>query len=301
MPETITFLDLAKRTGNDEVVGLIEEGLESAPELRTLPVRLKKGTSYNTLVRVARGGGGFRNIGEGAPLIKSRYEKRLVEMHFFDAQMEIDEAAVKADPDLLNDESTGAVEGSMIELGQQIYAGKSKNAKGFKGFMGSVDNTMIVDAGGTGPSTETVWFIREGVKGVHLPVSQEDLLQLAGWVKQRVKDAKGNPFTAWVNNLCAWIGLQVGHKYSIGCIKNVTEANPVTDALAAKLMKAFPTGMKPTRCFMSSNSAYYLQNSRSSIGQTEDGGTGRGYAPSPTEVLKVPIVETDSISQVAAW
>lgn len=295
----ITLLEVAKRTGNDQILGLIEESLESAPEIRSLPVRYVPGTSYKTLKRTSFGGGGFRNANEGSATIKSTYEQALVELYFFDAQMEIDEQLVAADPQLLRDEGVGAVSGSMINLGQQVFQGIAKDSKGFDGFKNTVASEMIVDAAGTG-STETVYFVVEGGQGVHLPVNENTLLQLGEWVKQKLKDDDGNSYHAWCTNLSAWIGLQIGHKYAVGAVKNVTAAKPFTDALAAQLMSKFPVGMKPTSCFMSRNSAYYLQNSRSAVGQVDAGASGRGYAPMPTEVQGIPITVTDSIGLVAA-
>lgn len=295
----ITLLDVAKRTGNDQVVGLIEESLESAPEMRSLPVRYVNGTSYKTLKRTAFGGGGFRSANEGSATIKSTYAQALVELYFFDAQMEIDEQLVSADPALLVDEGVGAVSGSMINLGQQVFQGRAKDSKGFDGFKNTVAAEMIVDGEGTG-NTETVYFVVEGGQGVHIPINENTLLQLGEWVKQKLKDDSGNSYHAWCNNLSAWLGLQIGHKYAVGAIKDVTAATPMTDALGAQMLSKFPVGMKPTRCFMSRNSAYYLQNSRSAVGQVDGGASGRGYAPMPTEVQGVPITITDSIGLVAA-
>ncbi|MDQ8206213.1 hypothetical protein QEH52_01735 [Coraliomargarita sp. SDUM461003] len=296
MPD-ITLLDVAKRTGNDQVVGLIEESLAFAPEMQTLPIRLRPGTSYTTLKRTAFGGGGFRDANKGTARIKSTYDKVTVQMYYFDAQMQIDEQLVSADPDLLIDEGVGAVRGSMINLGQQIFSGRAKDSKGFDGFKNQVASEMIVDAQGTG-NTETVYFVVEGVQGVHVPMNENTLLELGEWMKQMVNDSDGNPFKAWVNNLSAWLGLQLGHKYAVGAIKNITTAKPLTDALGAELLAKFPTGMVPTHCFMSRHSKYLLQNSRSSVGATKTNSAGDSFAPTPTLLADVPIVTTDSIVQV---
>jgi hypothetical protein len=299
MPD-ITLLDVAKRTGNDKVVGLIEESLAFAPEMQTLPIRLKDGTSYTTLKRTAFGGGGFRDANKGTARIKSTYDKVTVQMYFFDAQMQIDEQLVSADPELLIDEGIGAVRGSMINLGQQIFSGVAKDAKGFDGFKNQVASEMIVDATGTG-DTETVYFVVEGLQGVHIPMNSNTMLTLGEWMKQMVQDSSGNSFKAYVNNLSAWLGLQLGHKYAVGAIKNVSTAKPLTDALGAELLAKFPTGMVPTRCYMSRAAKLGLQKSRSSVGATKTNAAGDSFAPSPTLLADVPIVTTDSIVPVAAW
>ena len=296
----ITLLDLAKRTGNDQLVGLIEEALGFAPELRTLPIRPIAGTSYKTLVRTAFGEGGFRGANEGTSFIKSQYAQRLVECFFFDAMMQIDEQLVSADPLLLTDEATGAVNGSFINLGRQIYSGKANDGKGFDGYKNRIAAEMIVDAEGTGEATETIYFVVEGTQGVHLPMGENAMLELGTWMRQKVTDADGKSFMAFINNLRAWIGLQVGHKYAIGAIKNVTNAKPLTDSLGAELMTKFPVGMVPTRAFMSRNSRFYLQRSRSSVGAQKSNSAGDTFAPTPTEISGVPIQVTDSILPVAA-
>lgn len=304
---TLTLLDLAKRSGSDPMVGLIEEVLTVAPELRTIPTVPKAGTSYKITQRTAVGKGSFRHVNEGIAPTKSTYKQIDVPMFFFDGQMTVDEAIVKADDrrlgDILADEGAGQLQGSYIALGDQIYRGVTADAKGFAGFKASVASDMVIDATGTGSATHTAWAIYENTRdGVCLPVGNNGLLQLGQWTKQQVNDASSNPYMAWVNNLSFYIGLGLHSAKCIGCVKNITSAKPLTDALGAELVSKFPVGRKPTRWMISRDSAFYLQKSRTAIGQVAtDGKGGQGFSPRPTELAGVPIVETDSIATLTAW
>lgn len=298
---SLTLLDLAKRTNSDPVIGLIEENLVFAPEFITLPVRPIPGTIYKATLRTALPTGGFRGANEGIALTSSSYEQKDVPCFFFDVQMQVDEAIVKGDDraigDVLTDESSGAVEGAMISIGSQIYYGNSADEKGFKGFVANVDPEMVVDAGGTGENTTSAWFVFENTKGVHIPVGNQGAIDMADqWQRQQVTDDEGKKFFAYVNNLSSYIGLNIGSRYSIGCIKNITSAKPLTDKLGAEMLSKFPIGRQPTRCFINKDAAYFLQVSRSSIGnQVADKGGRGAFSPMPEEIQGIPIQRTDSI------
>lgn len=303
----LTMLDIAARSGSDKQVGLIEEVLTFAPEFRTIPVRVVPGTSYRTTVRTARPKGAFRHAGEGVTPSASTYIQKLVECYFFDCQMQLDEAKRNADAgsleDLLSDEASGAVEENFISIGQQIYGGTTADAKGFSGFNANVDSTMVVDAAGTGSDTETAWAVWENVKGVHIPVGNGGNFSMPEWTKQRITDPNDatKAYMAYVTNLSGWIGLAFGSKYSIGCVKNITTSKPLTDQLGAALAKKFKISQRPTRWFMSPNTKFLLQASRSATLGQKDSGRGDAFAASPTSLADIPIQETDCIATRAAW
>jgi hypothetical protein len=303
----LTLLDIAKRTGSDPVVGLIEEVLTVAPEFRTIPMRPIDGTSYRATFRTGLPGSGFRRPNEGVTPGSSTYEQRIVPCFFLDSQLQIDEAIVSADPghvgDILANEAAGSVQNSFISIGKQVYDGISADAKGFAGFKANVDASMVVDAGGTGSSTHTAWAIYENDRdGVYFPIGNNGELALGEWVKQQVRDSadSAKAFMAFVNNFRGWLGLNLSTKYSIGCIKNITEAKPLNDSLGNKLVAKFPVGRKPTRWFMSRDAKFYLQSSRTATLGQKDSGKGDAFAPIPTSLADVPIQETDSIAVAAA-
>src|SRR5690606_36023576 len=102
-----TLLDIAKRRGNDALVGLIEEVIVAAPEVSGMTAvpgqgwvqipnvgaaRTIKGRLYQTLVRTALTEVGFRNANEGTTAVKSEYENRLVETFVLNPRWECDKA-----------------------------------------------------------------------------------------------------------------------------------------------------------------------------------------------------------------
>jgi hypothetical protein len=294
----LTLLDIAARTNSDPLVGLVEEILNVAPELRVLPVVPKSGTKYSITRRVGKPRGAFRNVNEGVDPGKSTYQQIDVSMAFFDGQMIVDDAIVQADDrqlgDILADEGAGQLQDTYVVLGDQIYRGTSADTKGFSGLKQQVAETMVVDATGTGAATETVWFVyADDRAGLHVPIGRGGSLTLGDWTKQSVTDAAGKRFSAHVNNLSFYMGLAFGSATCVGCVKNVTTAKPITDALGEQLFAKFAVGRKPTHVFMSRNARYLLQQSRVT--------TMNIMPPRPTELAGVPIVETDSIATLAAW
>lgn len=301
----LTMLDVAKRTGSDPIVGLIEEVLTVAPEFRTIPVRPIKGTAYRATFRTGHPGSGFRNVNEGTTPGAGKYEQRLVPCYFLDSQLEVDEAIVKADEgsvgDILAQEAVGIVQSSFVTVGKQVYDGISADAKGFGGFFANVDTAMVVNAGGSGNAVHTAWAIYEDpLNGVHFPLGNGGSLDLKPWALQRITKDDGKVLMAYVANLCAWLGLNLTTKYSIGCVKNITSAKPLTDALGNELVSRFPIGRKPTRWLMTSQAKFFLQSARSAVLNQKDGGRGDAFASIPTHLADVPIVETDSIATRAA-
>ncbi len=300
----LTLLDLAKRNAGDAAVGLVEEVLTVAPELQTLPVVPKDGTSYQITRRTGRPRGAFRSPNEGVEPGKSKFETAEVPMYFFDGQMVIDEAIVRGDNkgSILANEGAGQLQETYVQLGDQIYRGSQASTKGFYGLKEQVDPSMIIDADGTGAATHTAWAVYENPQnGLHLPIGNDGAVNLGEWRKQQVLDESGKAYMAWVNNLAFWIGLALGSRYCIGCIKNITSTKPLTDELGNHLASKFPVGRKPTRWFISRDACFYLQKTRSAIGQVADNGGGEGFAPRPTSLADVPITETDSIITMANW
>lgn len=302
----LNLLDLAKRNAGDAAIGLVEEILTVAPELQTIPVSPKDGTSYQITRRTGRPRGAFRSPNEGVEPGKSKYEVVDVPMYFFDGQMIVDESIVRGDKRgaILAEEGAAQLQDTYVVLGDQVYRGTVASTKGFAGLKEQVDSTMVIDATGSGANaTHTAWAVYEDTRsGLHLPIGMGGMMNLGQWVKQQVTDSTGtNKYMAWVNNLSFWIGLALGSRYCIGCVKNITADKPLTDALGAELVSKFPIGRKPTRWFISRDATFLLQKSRTAIGQIADGGGGQGFAPRPTSLAGVPIAETDSIAKITNW
>lgn len=300
------LLDIAKLNGSDRVVGLIEETLTYAPEVQVLPARTIRGTSYKIVSRTSYPGVGFRNANEGSTPSKSEFENQMVECYILSGAVQADVAVADAYEDGAEAwkdlESVGTMRQAMIELGSQVIYGTSVDSKGFPGLEAihtAFNAGLVVDAGGTTSATgSSVYGINTDSQGVQLVFGSGTTFNLGDWRIENVGTSTVYP--AYVANLTAWVGLQVGSKYSIGRLKDATEDSTkgVTDAKLAELLSKYPVGYRPNYWLMNRRSAYQLQASRSATTVYTGPKSSTGleiFAPMPTESNGIPIVITDSI------
>jgi hypothetical protein len=298
----LNLLDIANRTGNDAVVGLVEEVVTVAPEFAALPVRTKSGTSYRVGRRVAVPTGAFRNANAGVSPGKSTYVSEVKPMYFFDALLSVDEAIIKADEgetgDLLAQEAAGIVQGSGISLGRQIFYGQTADALGFNGFESQFGGSAYeVDATGTG-TVETAWlaWLDPNYQGIHLVVGNDGQLDLRPWKQQYVPDPDDatKQFLAWMSNFSFYIGLSMPSIYSLWRVKNITMAKPLTDQLGATLMSKVPLARRAGMTwFMSRTALLSLQLARYGVTLTPG-----QFPPVPDSLAGAPIVVTDTLALI---
>jgi len=312
MSKLLTLLDITKRNGTDQAVGLVEAVTTFAPEIDVVMGRPIPGTTYKTRIRQALPAGpAFRNANEGSPLVASSYAQTISQCYILDAQMQVDKAVAEAPEEggaaeLLADEAEGAMRQKSIELGSQFYYGTSADAKGFAGLQSLVDSTMVVDAQGTGNNTTSVYLVYNDVQGVHFIFGNNTGLQMGEWTVQQVVDPNNsaNRYFAYVNCMTGWIGLSANNpSKTIVRIKNITSAKPLTDALLAQAYAKFPIGLKPNRIFLNRDANYYIQNSRSAVTQQAFKlGAAADYPTNSPSVPGVAFTITDSITtaEVAA-
>ena len=300
------LLDIAKLNGSDTIVGLIEETLTYAPEVQIMPARTIRGTSYKIASRVSYPGVGFRAANEGSTPTKSEFENQLIECYILSGAVQADVAVARAYEDgeqaWKDIESIGVMRQAMIELGSQVIYGTSHQAKGFPGLQAihtAFNAGLVVDAGGTAAGTgSSVYGINTDTQGVQLVFGAGTTFELGEWRIENVGTSSVYP--AHVANLTAWVGMQVGSKYSVGRLKDATEDSGfgVTDAKLAALLSKYPVGYRPNYWLMNRRSAYQLQVSRSASTVQNGVKTSSGseiFAPLPTESNGIPIVITDSI------
>lgn len=307
MPQA-NLLDIAKLNGSDTIVGLIEETLTYAPEVQIMPARTIRGTSYKIASRVTYPGVGFRAANEGSIPTKSEFENQLIECYILSGAVQADLAVARAYEDgeqaWKDIESIGVMRQAMIELGSQVIYGTTADAKGFPGLQAihtAFNSGLEVDAGGTTGNNQStsVYGINTDTQGVQLVFGAGTTFELGEWRIENVGTASVYP--AHVANLTAWVGMQVGSKYSIGRLKDATpEANAgVTDSKLAELLSKYPVGYRPNYWLMNRRSAYQLQVSRSAAFSALGAKSATGaevFAPLPIESNGIPIVITDSIT-----
>lgn len=300
---TLTLLDVAKRSGNDASIGVIEEVTTVAPELGVFPARPKAGTSYKVFLRTANPRGGFRDANAGVALSKSTGKQKLAEMFFYDLPLQVDEMIVKADGgelgDILAGETIAASQDTTINLGNQVWYGDNATDKGFNGLKNVV--AAEVDATGTGGAYSSAYlaWLDPSYHGVYFDVGNQGSMEFGEWMKQQINDAADatKKLMAWVNNMSFFLGLNVGSDKAVWRVKKCTAAKPFTDALGAELLAQVPLSRRANlRWFMNSQCQFQLQKSRSSVGAQKADAKGDTWAPIPSECNGIPIVYTDSLS-----
>lgn len=297
-----TLMDIAIANGCDPVVGLIEEVVKAHPELTLGAARTIKGLNYPTLVRTALPTVGFRNANEGYTPGKSTWERRLWECFILNPRWECDKAIADSYEDgaaaYISLEANGMMEAATIALCSQFYYGTGSDAKGFPGLLASLDTTnMVVDAAGTTDNTaSSLWAVRFGPQDVQWIWGNNGSMTVSPVSEARVLDGSSNPYTAYVQEMLARPGLQVGNKWAIGRIKKLTadSGKGLTDTLIATLLSKFPVGRGPDILLCSRRSLQQLRASR-----TATNATG-APAPFPTEAFGVPLVPTDAITDTEA-
>lgn len=327
----LTLLDIAKRSGSDREIGLVEDVVTFAPELGALAVRPINGVSFKTTLRTAYPTAAFRTVGNGVSANKSAYEQKLSECFFIDSQLQIPEEMPDAEDrtvgDVLVDESIGAVRGVGVTLGAQLYYGTASDANGFQGlqtFVGS-SSTLTTSAGGTGATTTSVYLLYLDLKGCHfvagrtagaraagnvaLPAGEPEVVappfRMPEWTRQQVQiGTAGKVAFAYVSNFSGWIGLAYGSNYSAFRCRNVVGGSTVssfTDVVAAKLLSKVPMHIRNSgrlKWFMNRGAAFGLQASRTVTAPAlQTGGVSGALmaAPIPTECQGIPIQITDSL------
>ena len=313
----ITILDLAKRRGNDQIVGLVDETTKAVPEVsgRTMvggsliqlpnvaSVRTIAGLLYQTRVRTVLPSVAFRNFNEGALATKATYENRVVQTYTLNPRWGGDKAALDRDEDgpqaVMAEEAAAHLEAAWQRVARAFYYGTDAtygDAKAFPGLLQSYDATNnVVDAGGTTDSTATsAWLVAFGPQKVQWVYGNGGNFDLSEVDLRDQTDGVGNPYTAYHQELFCYPGLQVSSQRYVVRIKKITADNAKTfkDSLVAEALAKFPTGVVPDVIFCSKRSLSQLQSSR-----TATNATG-AEAPFPTQVFGIPLAVTEALSEV---
>lgn len=310
-----TMLDLAKQKDNDPVVGMIEENIAVMPEFGLFPSRQISKTSYRTLIRTGYPTAAFRNANQGANRSKSAFENRLTECFIIDTPVACDKQVADAwEPGGASEYQTIEAEGILVatsrRVATQIYYGNSAvsvaaglgDAKGFPGLVDAYDASgHSVNAGGSTALT-SVWAIKLGIKDVHLVFGGGSVLtMLPNWRIETAYDASNKPYTAYMNNLAGWIGLNVSTILTVVRIYNIgTDANKgMTDALGQQAIELFPSGVYPDYFIMNRRSRRQLKNSRVAVATGQ--GVTANSVPLPTDIEGVPLLITDALSNAETF
>jgi hypothetical protein len=312
-----TLLDVAKRNASDPAVGLIDEASRMVPELTGMTMiggkliqvanvgaaRTIKGTQYKTRVRTALPTAGFRSANNGVDASASSYINRLVECFILNPRWECDQAVANSNEDgpeaYIAEEAEAVTAAAFMALGKQFYYGRDNggDAAGHPGLIDSVTNAMVVDATGTTAGTgSSVWGVSFGPRKVQWILGQNGSLDLTDVRIESILGTNNKRLSAYVQEILAHVGVQVGNVFACGRIKNLTAqaGKTLNDALLGSLVSKCPVGYGFDALFMSRRSLEQLRSSRTA---TND--TGK-EAPTPTDYQNIPIIATDSILDTEA-
>lgn len=303
-----TISNLVEKARNaDRVTGILEEAIQSFPELRYFPVRTVQKDVYTYLKRSALpSSGGFRTVNDGVVPANSTFTEVTVTLKLLNQIVMVDKAVAMAYVDgpeaYMMAEAVGAMSAFFSKLLGQVFYGTGADANGFSGLANIVDSAMVVNAGGTANNTaSSVWALNlADPTGVHIVFKSDQELnpiEIPDPVEQMVPGTTSNTyFKVLSTEILAWVALQPGHKYQIGRIKNITEdsGKGLTDALMADLYNKFPEGSKPTAFFMTRRSLGQLMKSRTAYNP-------QGMPPVvPVDWNGIPIVVSEVLTDTEA-
>lgn len=306
----INLLDVAKLSGNDLTVGLVEENIRFAPEVNLFPIRTISGTSFKTLIRTGLPETDFIAASQGISAGKSTFENKVFETSVLGGRIEVwktvlDSVENGTPAEIKATEASGVMESAIRRIGTQIFYGRTALGRplGFPGLVQFVNSSFILDAtGSTADTGSSVYFVKFGPQDVQMVMGRNAEIQLSEFRVESLSDADGKKGPGEVADLAAWIGLQAVSKNSVVRIKNLTAqtGKGLTDTLIANALELFPTGYVPDVIFMSRRSRAQLRASRTVT--LQGSGTTRPnqptVAPTPTEYEGIPIVATDSIVNI---
>lgn len=305
----LTLLDIVKLNSSDIAVGLVDEAARMVPEITGIDPwtgnrvpnmgagKTIDGIMYEILVRTGLPEVAFRSANEGTDPTKSREELRRVECFSMTPRWSVDRVIADRSKEPLNYlmtlQANAHFQAALQHLGAQFYYGTSNDAKGFTGLLAQYNSAdMTVDAGGTTANTgSSVWGVKFGPQFCEWVYGNNGRFDISDIRTQDAFDSNSKPYSAFVQEMVAHVGLQLGNKYSVGRIKKITADSGKTldDDMLADLISKAPVGYRFDCFFMSRRSMKQLRASRTATNTTG------APAPFPTEAHGVPIIVTDSI------
>jgi hypothetical protein len=123
----------------------------------------------------------------------------------------------------------------------------------------------------------------------------KDTIDIGETTVQRLAGSTGF-YPAYWTPASVWVGLQMGGKYSVGRIANLTadSGKGLTDDLISELIEEFPIDSRPTVLVMNRRSRRQLQQSRTATNPTG------APAPLPESAFNLPIIVTDQLLSTEA-
>lgn len=282
----------------------VDDLLRGAPVLASMFAQgASNGTDHKYLKRSGAGSAGFRAANAGRDHDKSDDTLVTIALAILDASFGVDQALATeykmGRAAYVDREAQTHLRQAFFELEQQILNGTSNDSGGFNGLADSADldaladTETVIDAGGTTASTATsVYLIRSAENACSVVFGNEGEITIGETAEVPLTDGSSKTFPGLWTPITGWAGLQLGSKYDVVRIVNITadSGKGFTDDLVATALNAFKTGFGPTFMAISKRSNLQLQASRTATHPTGN------PAPFATESHGIPIIVTDAIS-----
>ena len=297
----LTLADLAKVNDKNNWDMGISDLLQDAPVLAALAAEGREGTTHKYIKEVTAPTVGFRAVNTGRFNSKSGDQEVSVDMKLLDCSLAVDVAIAdqyhKGPAAYMAREAIRHLKAGYFQLEQQILLGVGNESDGFAGLIDNdqlddLGDEMVVDGGGSGTDTESVWAIRTGedLRDMAVITGMEGNIQIGETITQFIVDSDGKRYAAYCIPIHAWYCIQIGGARSVGRLANIDAGATLNDDKIAKLLAKFPASRGPSFLAMSREARRQLQDSRTATNSTG------APAPFPTEAFGVPIITTDAIT-----
>ncbi|MBX3448195.1 MAG: hypothetical protein KF777_01475 [Planctomycetaceae bacterium] len=285
--------------------------LQDAPLLAALAAApSSNGTDHKYLKETGAPVVGFRAVNAGRENKKSADTLVTIALKILAASFDCDKSladAYRRGPDaFVAREALRHLKAAFAGAEGQIIYGTGADAGGFVGLadadtLNALADEMVVNATGTTAATgSSVYLIRTNGDGTDCTLigagqsgeaGDSIDLMIGDTVVIQKSDGDGKHYPAYYTPIEGWLGLQIGSKYSVGRICNLTadSGKGLTDALIYEALSRFPASRQPNLIAMNRRSLKQLRASRTATNAT---GTP---APRPVDVDGIPIVVTDQI------
>ena len=249
---------------------------------------------------------GFRAANSGRDYDSSTDTVVTVDCKILDFSWKVDYAVAnswrKGPEDLIMREGIRHLAAALFKIEQQCLYGTTSpgDSAGFAGFLTStyldaLADDMCIGAGGTTASQQSsVYGVRVGFDDCRLVTPSTMGIQLGETIVTESNEAN---YPVYYTPASMYIGFQMGGKYSVGRIANIsttTDSKPLTDDHLSDLISLFPANMGPQMFVMNRTRLKDLQQ-----GRTATNPTG-APAPFPDSAFNVPIIVTDALVDTEA-
>lgn len=307
MANRLTLVDLAKRTGNDRQVGLIEAMTQSNGLLERLPFKTINGISYKVKTRTALPSVGTRAFNQGITETKSTIKQTTYETKIFNSRSIVDVLEADTYPEgaaaLRNEEDRSHLYAMGNKFNYYAYYGNgSTDPTVFDGLATILNSTAVSTvrgATGASGSSTSLYFVSfasanttQGiVKGVEGVVTSGQELSAVDKGQVLVNDLDSAQYWAYVTEIQAMYGLAVYDTRAAGRYYGITSSiSPTIANIDAIITSMYPFGCDAIFCNKTGWNA--LKGLKSTI----------TYYPQDTEIKKsvltydgIPIILDENI------